>query len=183
MFSLPALPVWNAVHPIVVHFPIALMFLTPVLLVLALVFRSHARGLLAGALVTAAIAALAAVLAVASGEAGEDAVNVPEAAKAVLHDHEELGEMTRNIAIGLTVALGVLNVLAARAGSPAGTRRLAVGLVIVLVVCAPASLVVMNTGHQGGRLVHEFGVRAPLAQGGAPGIQTPPAAKPGDDDD
>ncbi len=167
MFTLPSLPAWNAIHPIVVHFPIALIVITPALVLLALVFRPHARGLLLGALVTAAGGALGAIVAAASGEASAEAVSMTAAAKAVLEEHEELGETVRTLACILFGAVGVLNAIAWKVGS--GSRAiLNVAGVLVIAGSLPVLLVLFNAGHQGGRLVHEFGVHAPLAAGPIP---------------
>ncbi len=48
---LPSLPGWDGLHPLVVHFPIALLLVAPVFVVLGLVLPRAGRGFLVGALV------------------------------------------------------------------------------------------------------------------------------------
>jgi uncharacterized membrane protein len=102
----------------------------------------------------------AAFVAASTGEAaGELAERTPGVAP-VLERHEELGELTRNIFAALTgvlaIGLGVGWVLRAKLS----TLRVAIATAVFLGAYGAGALVLLNTGHEGGRLVHEFGVRA-----------------------
>lgn len=160
---LPPLPPWNAAHPLVVHLPLGVTLAAPVLLVHAIFARKSSRlAWSMSSLCVLILAAVGGVLAAWSGEAGEHATFVPAAASRVLHEHEELGELSRNLLIGLAAAHGVLVLVCWRMGEKC-SRAIWVGthgLVLVGVLCALLALA--NTGHLGGRVVHEFGVRAPL---------------------
>jgi uncharacterized membrane protein len=159
MFSIPPIPAWDAVHPIVVHVPIALVLVVPVLVVLALLVRAHRRPLLAAAASLMCIAGGGAVLAASSGEAGERHAERVPGAETVLHQHEELGESAEVFVLGLAAALVVIAALAWWGGDAA--RRAVVGMTLVyLIAHAVGALCVANAAHQGGRLVHELGVRA-----------------------
>jgi uncharacterized membrane protein/protein tyrosine phosphatase (PTP) superfamily phosphohydrolase (DUF442 family)/cytochrome c556 len=156
----PPLPAWESAHPIVVHFPIALLVFTPVLIVLALAWRTHRRGLLIAALATTLAGTLGAILAVASGEAGEEAAEAIPAAAALLDQHEDLAEISRNIFIALSavLALGVGLVLwkheKLKAGFTIG------GGVAYLALHSVGLLYLMAASHLGGQMVHVHGVRS-----------------------
>src|SRR5512140_602898 len=95
LFSLPPLPTWDGLHPLVTHFPIALLLVAPLFLVLGLVRRSSGRPFLLAALLLMALGTIAIFVAVPTGEAaGRLAERTPLVSKA-LERHEELAETSR----------------------------------------------------------------------------------------
>lgn len=156
----PPLPAWDGLHPLVVHFPIALAFVAPLFVVLFAAWKSRAREMLLVATMLAAIAAIGACVAVSTGEAAGNIAEPIEGSDVVLDRHEELGELART----LLLVVGGVHALALGAfwkwERSLGTRwRWALALTIVI-PHALATLVLANAAHEGGRLVHEFGVRA-----------------------
>ena len=90
--DLPPIPPWEGAHPIVVHFPLALLLVAPVLVVLSLLVPKLRRGIALSALAVMALGGAGASLAVASGEATEHAVErTPEgrAAEDLIEEHSE----------------------------------------------------------------------------------------------
>ena len=170
---LPPWPGWDGLHPLVIHFPIALLLVAPLFVLLAVVLPKHAQALSASALLLLALGTVSAVVSVETGEAAGELVEHSEAVDAVLLEHAELAETTRNVFAALTLlyaaVLGVPLVVR-KLGQP--KFRLATNLVM-LVLLAAASLLVVNTGHLGGRLVHELGVRAimPVTGAAAPSVR------------
>lgn len=159
---LPALPPWTGVHPLVVHFPIALLLVAPLLVVLSVLLRPHRGGLGAAALVLMIVGTVAAFVAMSTGEAAADLAERAPGVAATLERHEELAETTRTIFAVLT---GIFMVIYA---APLVRRRewsngLYVALSLVfLAFYAGGALTLVNTAHLGGQLVHRYGVRAML---------------------
>ena len=187
MFLVPPIPPWDGMHPLVIHFPIALMFVTPLLVVLALVWRRHTRVLLVAATLMMLLAAGSAWLATSTGSAAEEFAERVPGAKAILEEHEELGEATAYFAYALAVALAMGTAVFRRWGERT-PRGVLIGVGVAYLLANGAGiLVTANTAHQGGRLVHEVGVRARLsgnagASTGAPGHVSKDRALSEDDD-
>lgn len=191
---LPPIPPYEGLHPIVVHFPIALLSIAPVFVLLAAVWKSQTRSMLAASLVLCVLGTAFAFLALSTGEATEQFAEAISAAKATLHEHEELAEMARNLFIGITILLGVATLIVWRVHDrlkPAGRW---IGTAVLLAAFAFPLITLANAAHEGGKLVHLYGVRAPLAgsasiaaEPSTPGAVTPatPPSSPGkevDDD-
>ena len=139
----PPIPSWDALHPLIIHFPIALLLGAPMLILLGLLLRRHSTGLFIAAFALMALGTIAVYFAVATGEAAG-----------------ELAERTRLIFTALTAIFAVVlfgPMLFKR--RPGFKSSLVLNLAFLLLYAA-GSIVLINVGHQGGRLVHEFGVRA-----------------------
>lgn len=168
MFSLPPLPAYDGMHPIVVHFPIVLIMIAPLFVFLSLICKPHKRALLLCACINLTLGVAFTFLALSTGEAAEGFAEAVPAAKPVLERHEELAEMTRNLALGAWVLLILLTIAQVRGGERLSVKTFNVACVIYLLVYSLPILALSNTAHEGGRLVHEFGVLAPLTKGISP---------------
>ncbi len=125
------------------------------------------------------IGTIAAFIAVATGEAAGEFAEKMTNAEAVLENHEELAETTRNIFAALTVIFGAFVFVPMLFKKEFGQNiAILIGLAFLLFYGA-GTIVLLNAAHEGGRLVHEFGVRAAMNANGQPGIQI----KRKDDDD
>lgn len=158
---MPTLPPWDALHPVAVHFPVAFLVLAPLLTLVALLSREGRVGMTRVAFLVALLGAMGASLAVQTGEATEDRARIPEAAESVLHEHEEMAERAPLFAWGLAIGLGALVLIPMVRKREMKTRSARAVLGMLLVLQLAATLYIANTAHLGGRLVHEFGVRAP----------------------
>lgn len=167
--SLPPLPTWDAAHPIAVHLPLGVLVAVPMLLVFSLLSKKARLSMALATWSVLVLGTIGAVLAVSTGEAAERSTVIPQVAKAVLHEHEELAERTRNIFIALSTVSTFVLLLALI------WRERVWGLVwwgahVLLLAGVGFGLIQLaNTGHLGGRLVHEFGVRAPISGSLDPG--------------
>lgn len=164
----------DPLHPAVVHFPIVLMVLLPLIGVVALwAIRRGARASVAWTVpvVAAAALALSSWVAVETGESEEDVVE-PVVAESALHEHEEDAELFLVLsgALLLVTAAGLLRGApgrAARLGAIAG----AVGLAVLGA----------RVGHSGGNLVYRDGAASAYADG--PAGRSQAAREPGGGED
>jgi len=161
----PAMPPWEGLHPLIVHFPIALLLVAPLFVLLGLL-PDVGRGFARAALVLMALGTVAAFVAVASGEAAAKLVTRTAAVEEALEEHEEMAETVRTLFSVLTVIYGAmfwLPVLRKKLGvvkrelPAAAAITTNVAYLIAYMLCV---LYLANTAHLGGRLVHEFGVQA-----------------------
>lgn len=175
---LPPWPGWDGLHPLVIHFPIALLIVAPLFIALALLLQKHTTGFGLSALVLLVLGTTAAFVAVSTGQAAAELSERSEAINAVLMRHEELAERTRDIFAGVTLvylAVLVLPVFSRRFASR--TFRVA-GSLVVIVLALAGCLQLAAAAHQGGMLVHQLGVHALVPQAPA----TPPAQTDDEDD-
>ncbi len=160
---LPPWPGWDGLHPLVIHFPIGLLMVSPLFALLAALLPRRASGFSVSALVLLALGTIAALVAVSTGQAAAELAERNDAINAVLARHEELAETTAIVFSVLTVLYAAALALSARVAALA--RPVAVRTVngVFFALLLAASLLVVNVGHQGGRLVHQLGVRAMMS--------------------
>lgn len=156
----PPVPTWDGLHPLIIHFPIVLLMIAPLFVLIgAAVKPEKAKSFLISALILMALGTIASYVAVSTGEAaGKLADRTPEINQ-VLQHHEQLAERTRLSFTILTVVFGAMLVvpMLLRRGSRTYTTVLPI---VFLFFYSGAMLFLVNTAHNGGRLVHEFGVQA-----------------------
>lgn len=175
--SLPALPTWENLHPLMVHFPIVLLTIAGLPLLLSLFWGKQRTTLLFVAATLFATGAIAAFLALSTGEEAEHAAKgMSEAAHKLAHDHEEMAELTRNVFIVVTLVSIALAIAAMKIGTAAKAKFVLAGSVLAVLGWGFGSLALANTGHLGALLVHEYGIHANLdnaALSDSPPTQTP----------
>lgn len=164
---LPPIPPWEGFHPIVVHYPIALLTMAPVFLILGALWKAQSRAMFLAYVLMLAAGTATAFIATATGEASEHVVQIPGVAEQALERHEDLGELARNLFLALTIVAGITAGLYWSLHARAKRGVIAVGALIMLMLHGAAALVLANAAHEGGRLVHEFGVRAPIVSAAA----------------
>ncbi len=163
MFSLPPMPSWQGLHPLIVHFPIALLLITPlVILIGAAVRPQRARPYLYVALLLMLLGTTGIYFAVETGEAAARLAERSPEINLTLQRHQQLAERTRAIFTTLTVFFAMIVVV------PEWLKRrprmVTTGLpLLFLLLYVAGVLSLVNTAHNGGRLVHEFGVHAVIA--------------------
>jgi uncharacterized membrane protein len=164
----PPLPDWNALHPLVVHFPVALLLVAPLLILLSLIPGRFSLGLSLSAFGLLLLGTIGAWVAVETGEAAEDFAKGIAGADAVLDRHEDLAEITRNAFTALTLVYGGLVAAGIFVRKPLPKFLMPSLTGVYLLAYGAACIVLANTAHEGGRLVHEFGVRSAM-KGTPPG--------------
>jgi uncharacterized membrane protein len=135
-------------HPLVVHFPLALVLIATPLLLAARLLRSDAAASAAATVGTwnLCLGALAALLALATGLAAVLDLDVNAAARQAISLHMKWAMLSTLAIVLLAIWRG--------AGTAPGSRPSWVFIIVLL--AAAAALVV--TGYRGGQNVYEFGV-------------------------
>lgn len=152
---------WDALHPMVVHFPIALLYIAPIFLVLAIIFAQRSMAWLWASAIIIVIGTAFAFIAVSTGEAAEEFAEGVVAAEAALEQHEEMAELVQVIFGILSVSILALATAFQFAPFLKDRTRLLQGALVFVLIGHLAGLgVLTEAAHQGGRLVHEFGIRA-----------------------
>lgn len=160
--ALPAAPAFDGLHPIVVHFALAVPLIVPVFLVIALAWKSQWRAMLVAALVTCALGTAFMLLAIQTGEATEKYAHMVEGTGPTLHRHEELAELARNLFFGVTAALAIATFVAFKFNDRLKTAARFALIGACAAIWALPALVLANAAHAGGELVHVHGVKAPI---------------------
>ena len=175
----PPIPTWDGLHPLVVHFPIALLRVAPLFMLAGLVLPKRGRPFAIAALVLILLGTLGLFVTASTGHAaGELAERNPQISK-VLERHEELGQLARNLFAILAPVYAAL-VLVPLPKLLAWVRVAA--QIVFLIVFLGGALLLANAAHEGGRLVHEFGVRAMMSSIDSPGPATPAVGRKADRD-
>lgn len=137
----------ETLHPMVVHFPIALLIVVVLFDVVAL-FWPKAE-LARASLFLSAIAAVGAVGAYFSGEAAEEPVEHLPGIETLLERHEDLGKL---LVIGAIAVLVVKLVFFWRRW-----HETVAGRAVLAFLGAAMAMLVAATGYVGGQLVYEYG--------------------------
>lgn len=156
---MPPLPSWSSLHPLVVHFPIALLTVTPLLVLVGLAHR-RTRGFLSAAFLVMALGTAAAWLAVATGESAAQLVDRLPGVEPLLLRHEQMADTVRVLFTILTLLYAGLLTLPRALRRDPGTAARWVSYGAWMGAYGGALIYLVSTAHQGGRLVHEQGIHA-----------------------
>lgn len=169
MFQLPPIPALDGLHPLVIHFPIALLFVAPLFILIGAVLQPRqARPLFYSALVLMVLGTASIFVAIESGEAAAKLADRTPEINRIIEHHEDLAETTRNAFSILTVVFAA--VLFVPMAFKKELSRIASTVIPLAFLCfyVAGMAMVANTADQGGRLVHQYGVHAMIAPGAAP---------------
>jgi uncharacterized membrane protein len=164
MFSM--IPSLDVLHPMVVHFPIGLLLVVPLFALGGLVVsKRYGDGLLLAALGLMFLGTVSAWVSVVSGHAAAELAERTPEISAAIEVHERLGGTVAVVFTILTILYAVLLAVPLWIKRPL-RRSVILGLHAGFLVLYLAGMgVVAATGHQGGMLVHKYGVHA-LTTGG-----------------
>lgn len=151
------MPAWSHLHPLIVHFPIALLLVAPLLVLLGLLWPAQRTGIHAAALVLLLLGTSMAVLAISTGMAAAGAAGRNPELLLALDSHELLAKQTALLYLGLSLAFVVLHLLSRHRREGTRPRWLIVVHLLWLAGSLGASFLLARTGHLGGRMVHELG--------------------------
>ena len=154
------MPPWNHIHPALVHFPIALLTVAPLVVLIGLLWPAQRRGTHLSALVLLALGFGGLLLALESGEAVERFARATPALVAGVRDHQLAAQWTTVLFGLLGAAFAVLWFLPLWRKRP-WPQALETGLLVAwLLLSAAGVLALAKTGHAGGHLVHDLHTHA-----------------------
>lgn len=151
-------PQGRELHHVIVHVPIILLLIAPLLVLAGMCLPPASKDLALGvALALMVMGTLAAFAATVTGEAAMNSVGATPAFQAALAQHRALAQSTVELFSALTLGFGALyfapRLLRSRLDSYLGTSLLA----IYLVFYATGSLLLVHTALEGGHLVRALG--------------------------
>jgi uncharacterized membrane protein len=161
MLELPPIPTWDSLHPLIIHFPIVLLFLSPLFVLISAILRPpKGRSYMIAALIVILLGTGSLFLAAETGEAAAELAERGGPVDTVLSAHEKLASETE-VVFSVLAAILVAIVALPRIFRCRETRLSTTFMPLAfLVLYSVGILLLVNTAHAGGRLVHEFGVHA-----------------------
>lgn len=160
MFDIPSVSSWGSLHPLIVHFPIALLFVTPFFLLVGLIGKHKRSNMYFTSVILMTIGTVCLFIAASTGHAAaHEVTNKTPEIKEAIRNHEHLAELTRNIFAGLTLiylAYYYLPILLKKDFKPIISNII---MVVFLVLYALSLVIMANAANLGGELVHTLGVK------------------------
>lgn len=163
--ELPPQPPWEGLHPLVVHFPIALLFVTPVFVVLAGLLGRPGRWFGLTTLILLVIGSVSGYVAVSTGDAAYDVLEeIDDDGWEVVEEHQEAAKKVQSLFVGLTVLYAVILALPLVIWKLNAWFYWFIANLVFLALLMVVNIQLANAAHLGGRLVHQYGARAVLGE-------------------
>jgi len=171
----PPMPSWDALHPLIIHFPIALLLLCPLFVLISAILRpAMSRPYMVASLIVLFLGTGSLFIAASTGEEAAELAERGGAMSAVLETHEHLASEAK-IAFSILSAILMGIFLLPRFLKPQRARLSSTVLPIVFLLVYGAGIALLvKTAHAGGRLVHEFGVHAMMPAASEQSIDSRP---------
>lgn len=164
MFQFPTIPPWNALHPLLIHFPIALLLIAPLFVLVGAILKPRrGKPFLYSAFILMLLGTAAVFFAASTGEAAGKLVKETPQIETILDRHENLAEAVEIIFSVLTALFALLLFVPRWLHRELSHKLSAALLAVFLIGYASGAVVLSNTAHHGGLLVHQLGVHAPTA--------------------
>jgi len=173
--AMAPIPDWSEMHPLIIHFPIVLLLVAPLFILVGIAMNPQAgRPFLIAALALMVLGTVSAFVAVSTGESAAAIAERTPLVSSVLEHHEDLAHTTTVVFSMLTVIFATILFLPRFLKSEIPVAGLRILLLAFLLFYGAGTVVLVNTAHNGGRLVHEFGVHAGLVHARQSGHEVQP---------
>ena len=182
MTTLPLIPEWQQIHPLIVHFPIAILLVAPFFVLIGILRPPESSSpFLFSALSLMSMGTIASIVAVRTGLAARSQIQPSQDLSEILQQHQNMAETTCLTFCVLTLVFAAIVVIP-RLFSRQLPRVITTTLpAVFLLLYSAGAILLANTAHTGGCLVHEFGITAAPAV--AYHLVTPRVGKPSQDYD
>jgi len=106
MLQIPPLPTWDSLHPLIIHFPVVLLLLSPLFILISLVLAPpKGKPYMIAALLVLILGTGSLFIAGSTGHAASELAERGGAVDKVLEMHEDLASKTQIVFAGLSVIL------------------------------------------------------------------------------
>ena len=147
----------------VIHFPIALLFVTPVFVLLAALLGKRGRWSGLTALMLLVMGTVSGAVAVSAGKAAFDALeSVEDGGWEVGEEHQQAAEEVQIMLIGLTLLYALLFAIPLVIPKWNVWKYWLLTNLVFLALLMVVNLQLAHAAHLGGRLVNQYGARAIL---------------------
>lgn len=159
MTNLAQINDWGSLHPLIVHFPTALLFTAPLFIVLGLIAQKSRKTFYICALILMLLGTAGVFLAVSTGNSAAETLSGNPAIAATLEAHVRFAEQSR-LNFSVLAILFLLYVISPNfiQKRPGKLDRVIGSLFLIIYVFNLA--LIFNTAHYGGKLVHQHGIRS-----------------------
>lgn len=165
MQQFPPMPAWDALHPLIIHFPIVLLLVSPLFITISAALPPpKGRPFMMTAIFLLLLGTASLFIAMSTGKAAAKVVERGGTIDAVLETHQNFASETLIVFSELSIILlGIF--LLPRILRQRETRLFSTVLPLTFLAFYFGGIVfLVNTAHTGSRMVHEFGAHAVISQ-------------------
>ncbi len=152
----------GSLHPIVVHIPIALLLVSPLFIIIDLIFKKFSREFYFCSLALLAIGTLGIICSIVTGNAAGESIEPTSEILKTLDAHVRLAERIRLGFFLLTSTLTTYIVFMKTLLKKYHLKIHQIVIILYLLAYAYHLVLLFNTAHQGGKLVHHHGITSSL---------------------
>ncbi len=155
------IPTWDALHPLIIHFPIVLLLVSPLFIVISATLPPpRGKPYMMTAILLLLLGTASLFIATSTGKAAARSVERGRAMDAVLETHRNFATETIIVFSELSILLLAIFLLP-RILRRRESRLFSTVLPLTFLSFYFGGIVfLLNTAHTGGRLAHQFGVHA-----------------------
>jgi uncharacterized membrane protein len=184
MLQFLPMPAWDALHPLIIHFPIVLLLVSPLFIVISATLPPpRGRPYMMTAIVLLLLGTASLFIATSTGKSAARYVERGGAMDALLETHRNFATETIMVFSELSILLLAIFLLPRMLGRRESRLFSTVLPLTFLAFYFGGIAFLLNTTHTGGRLAHEFGAHASISSTTGHPAASPAVASPriGDD--